>query len=82
MKFELGQVVYYLLNNKVHSAPVLSRKCIENAHDDWVNTEEQRSTFAPFGHSGITYSTCHGEVSEDDAYESKEQMMNLICFGD
>jgi hypothetical protein len=81
MKFELGQVIFYMMDNKVHSAPVLSRKCVENAHDDWISNEGQRKTFTPFGQSGNTYSTCHGEISEDDAYESKEQMMHSICFG-
>jgi hypothetical protein len=82
MKYELGQTIYYMLDNKLHSAKVLARKCVENAHDDWACTKEQRSSFTPWGPSGVVYKTCHAEVIEDDVYESKEQMMKAICFGD
>ncbi len=79
MKYELEQVIYYMLNNKPHNAPVLSRRCIENAHEDLVANECQDTFFKRFGDSGVVYSTCHTEVAEEEAYSSKEDMIRTLC---
>lgn len=74
-KFDLDQLIYYMHDNRIHSAPVVARMLIENAHDDWTSTPEQRDFFTPFGKSCETYSTCHGLVSADEAYASKEDLV-------
>jgi hypothetical protein len=79
MKYELKQTIHYMRDNRPHSATVLARKCVENLHDDWICTEEQKKTFTPYGVSGVVYSTCHGEVDEKDAFASKEEMVRVLC---
>ena len=78
-KFELEQLVHYMEDNRPHSAPVLSRMMVENAHEDWVATNEQANLLTPFGKGGAFYSTCHGIYSENDLFGSKEDMANFIC---
>ena len=74
-KFDLNQTIYYMRNNRIHSAPVLSRMMVENSKEEWANTNEQKNLFTAFGVSCETYSTCHGLVSADEAYASKEDLV-------
>ena len=76
MKYELKQVIYYLHNNKIHSSKVFSRKCVQNAYDDKPYSPCQEWLIALWGESGTFYSTQHGEVSEENAYASKEELIN------
>lgn len=62
---KLDQMAYYLKDNRVHSAPILSIMTVENLHDDWDSTEAQVNTFTPFGKSGVFYNTCHGIISQE-----------------
>lgn len=78
MKFELLQTAYYLKDNKVHSAPVLSRIFVENAHEDVVATSEQANFYMRFGGACILYSTCHGTVREEDAFESSQALAESL----
>lgn len=75
MKYELDQVIYYLRNNKIHAAPVLSRKHVDNLMQEAACTEQQKVFFTRFGLSGTWYSTCHGAVNEADAFASKEELL-------
>lgn len=78
MKYELEQTIFYIMDNVVHSAPVLSRMCVENAHDEWISNEEQKDAFAPFGFSGIKYSTCHGTIEEKHAFSSVDELLESL----
>lgn len=73
-KYELGQVVHYIYDSSFCSAAILSRQYVENQHDAWAHTKEQKALFTPWGDSGIYYSTCHGQFPEDHLYESREAM--------
>lgn len=64
-KFSLGQLVYYYINDKLHSAPVLSRRYVDNCHPTWVDTKEQVELFTRFGPNSSIYATVHGEFPED-----------------
>lgn len=76
-KYSLGQLIWYIMEGKLCSAPILARMCIENLHNDWSNTPEQERAFLPFGFSEIRYGTCHGTINENEAFESK---VALIAF--
>ncbi len=76
MKYELGQVIYYILDNRVHSAPVGSRMTVENSHDDWAHTSAQKESWTPFGESRIVYATCHNNsLTEEECFASKEELL-------
>jgi hypothetical protein len=77
-KYELNQLVYYLKDNKIHSAPILSRCIVENLHDEWNSTHEQEEFFCKFGKSAILYITCHGFFSEDKIFNSKEDLCKTL----
>jgi len=79
MKFKLNQTIHYLLENRPHSAPVMSRMTVDNAHDDWASTDEQKEAFTPFGESRVVYGTCHGLIEEQDAFESKRALAEFIA---
>lgn len=78
MKYELGQVIYYMLNGKPHSAAVLSRMRVENLHDNFVSTDAQKSTFTKFGHTGVMYATCHGVIDEENAFASRDELKEAV----
>ena len=77
-KFALDQVVYVILNNRVHSAPVLSRMLVENQRPDWNATPEQREFWQRFGVAGVKYATCHGEFHEEELFDSREALASAI----
>ena len=65
-------------DSKIHSAPILARVRVENLHEDWAHTKEQKELFAPFGPGGNKYATCHGLFSEDQFFSSKEELLASI----
>ena len=78
MKYGLDQVIHYMRDNRPHSAPVLARMQVDNLHDDFASTPEQKAIFTPFGPSRAVYATCHGLVLEDDAHPSKASLLLRI----
>ncbi len=78
MKYELGQLVYYMINNRIHSARINTRMIVENAHDDWCSTDKQKEAWQPYGISRVMYSTCHGEMPEEAVFASHEDLTNSL----
>jgi hypothetical protein len=77
-KFELGQTIYYLRANKLHSAPVLSRTCVENLDNTRYSTTAQIHLHQAFGRDMIAYSTCHGVIRPEEAFGSPEELATYI----
>lgn len=77
-KYELDQLVYYMKDNRLHSAPILARKAIENHGDFDARDPDQRHLFTPWGRSGIEYRTCHGFYKEHQLYASKEDLASAL----
>ena len=71
-KYELDQLVYYLKDNKLHSAPVLSRSITENLREDYD------TIFKQLGDSRRVYATCHGIINEEELFESKKALAEFI----
>lgn len=70
-KFRLGQEIFYIRDNRLHSAPVMSRRCVENSRECKSGGS---NLYSRFGHSGIEYSTVHGIIKEKEAFASKEDL--------
>lgn len=66
MNIKLLDVVFYNKNGQPHSAPVLSIVTVENAHDNWASTKQQKAVFQPMGPSGKLYFTVHGIVTPEE----------------
>ncbi len=79
-KFELEQTIYYIRENRIHSAPVLARMIVENSKEQWAHTYEQKLLFTPFGDSCETYSTCHGLIPAKEAFASKQDLVDFLLF--
>jgi hypothetical protein len=75
---EVGSTIWYLTGSVVCSADVLARMIVENKHEDWAHTEEQKELWMPFGPAGVFYATCHGIVSNRDAYGSKKDLIDAL----
>ncbi len=73
-KYKLGQIVYYMANNRVHGSTITSVNVVENMHNDWNSNKEQKQTWQPFGPSGIFYATCHGVLEEEKVFASQEEL--------
>ena len=69
-KYNLDQIIFYLMENRIHSAPVISRIYVDNLNQDWACTKEQKELFTRFGNNCIKYSTCHGEIEENKAFSN------------
>jgi hypothetical protein len=78
MKYELDQLVYYLNENKLHSANVISRMTVDNIREAECNPQQKDFYFA-FGPSGTYYRTCHGTFNEKEVFDSKEKLAEYIC---
>lgn len=76
--FDLEQTIYYIRENRIHSAPVLARMIIDNSKEQWANTYEQKRLFTPFGETCETYSTCHGFVQAFEAFGSKQDLVDHL----
>ena len=70
----VGDTIFYLRENRLHSAPILSKVVVENLHEDWDCTPEQKDSFLHFGPGGTRFCTCHGVVDENEAYETPEAL--------
>lgn len=78
----LGQTIYYLRNDKLHSAPILSKMIVENAHEDFSINSLQKEIFTRFGDARIIYATCHGEVNDNEAFGTPEALFaHLLKVG-
>jgi len=77
-KFELNQTVYYLMDNRVCDAPVVSRMLAENFHAKWNATKEQVEMWQRFGPCRVVYATVHGEHEEGTLFESREALAAAI----
>ena len=72
---KLGDVIWYVLDGKAHGAPILSVMTVENAHDDWAHTDEQKRTYQRFGPSRTAYATVHATLDAKDCFVSKEALL-------
>lgn len=78
----VGELIYYMRENRIHSAPILSKMIVENKNEDLASTPEQKSVFTPFGPARIIYGTCHGQVNSNEAFKSPEALFaNLLKAG-
>jgi hypothetical protein len=75
MKFKLDQMVWYMVNNKVGSAPVTARMQVENLHEDWAKTDGQ---WRPFGLGGTYYKTVHGIYREEEVFADKLELLDSL----
>lgn len=79
-KFALGQVVFYIENNRTHSAAIFSRMCVENLHDDWACTKEEKATWQAFGESCVKYVTIHGTYLESQLFDSLVNLTDRLLL--
>lgn len=77
MKIKLTDTstIWYMMDNKVCSAPILATMQVENLHNDWDSTPAQAETFIPFGKAGNYYATCHGVFNEDAVFATKDELL-------
>lgn len=72
-KFKLKDLIFYIRDNKVHSAPVLARRFV-----DCTDPQSNSDIYKRFGEPNISYSTCHGIVYEKEAFASKEELLKSL----
>ena len=75
MTIKPGDLVWYLGEKGVYSAHVLSIMTVENAHEDWACTKEQKEAFTPFGPAGTYVATVHYILPINKVFKSKEELL-------
>ena len=74
MKYELRQLIHYMRDNRIHNAPIQARKAVDfDSPLEWAG-----SAGIHFGDIGVTYYTCHGVIKEENAYPSKEALIESL----
>ena len=77
-KYKLGEVVYYMIDNIAHDAPILSIMIVQNAYEDLASTDVLKDIFTPFGMSRVVYATCHGLINESDCYATLSELKRSV----
>ena len=78
-KFKLNQIIHYMRDNHVHSAPICTVSHVINSHDDgWAYTKTQQTEWQRFGPTATNYVTYHGIVNEYEAYATKEELLKSL----
>lgn len=79
MKYNLEQLIWYMSEGNMCNAKVLARTTVENAHEDWASTKEQKSLFTPFGVAGVFYATTHGIFKQEEVFASKAELIEFLA---
>jgi hypothetical protein len=74
----LGALVWYMCDGRVHSAPVLSIQTVQNLHEEWAHTNEQKHTFTRFGTARTDVATVHGTFDAKACYSSKKELLESL----
>lgn len=72
---QLGDLIFYIVDSKVHSAPLTSIMVVQNLHDDWAHTDQQRQTWQPFGPAVVRYATVHGMFDARHCFVTREALL-------
>ena len=82
-KADIGTTIYYLHENRVHSAPVLSIKLVANQKDaeEKAHTDVQKDIYLHFGTAGVWYRTVHGIYPENQIFLTREALGTAIVNG-
>lgn len=75
-KFKVGQLVYFICENRLHSRDIGTIVIVENKHDDWDATDEQKKAFTPFGKSRIEYYICGDLFFEHQLFATKQELVD------
>jgi hypothetical protein len=78
--FALDQTVYYMFENRIHSATVMSRTIVENVHDE-IELAAGAPDWQPFGHNCIKYNTCDGILNQDQLYANQVSLVEDLMSG-
>lgn len=74
LKAGLGETIYYLKDNRIHSAEIHGiRVCKISGKISFINKGLYAHPIASED-EGIYYYTCHGEFHEDQVFLSKEAL--------
>lgn len=76
--FHVGDLIFYLRENRVHSAPILSRQIVSVRANIKPDTVEQAKLFTPFGPAMVRYATCHGVINGDEAYATRNELADSL----
>lgn len=77
-KYALKQTIFYLQDNVVKSAAILSRRFVENSDNQADLTDGQRKVYQIWGRNAIEYKTIHGIIEESKAFASKEELLKSL----
>ena len=68
MKYSLGQVVYYLMNNKIHNSAIFAK----------MKVQTTAGRVSQLGKPKELYETAHAIFSVDEIFTSKEDLVESL----
>jgi hypothetical protein len=70
-KYDVEQLIYYMGNNKVHSAPVLGRLYVEEC------VQQIGGSLSDLP-NGCHYKTCHGIFTESEVFGTRQELLESL----
>lgn len=78
LKFEIGQIVYYLNDNKICSGMITTIVIVENIGGEQHLTNEQEKNFLPAGKTRLEYYILKEEFNENELFDSRESLVQFL----
>jgi hypothetical protein len=77
MRYEIGQRVFYIFNNRVRDGLILARKTVVMNEDTYNTSESFRKSMDKFGTTGVTYlvSGRDSAVYGETLFPSREELL-------
>lgn len=77
-KYDLKQIIFFMHNNKVTSAEIVSRMIIENAYEQLAGTDYEKEMYIRFGRNIVRYATKRGILNENQIFSTKEELLESL----
>lgn len=77
-RFKIDQVIFYMSENQIHSAPILSINYVQTNPELKPSNKEQQQVFEPFGEAGIWYATIHGVLKEILVHPNRASLLDSL----
>jgi len=76
--YKIDDIIFYMTENKIHSAPIMSINVVETNPELTASNSEQKQVFTPFGEAGIWYATVHGVIKSNLVYTDRKSLLKSL----
>jgi len=82
MKYNLGDIAFFLKNNKINSGKIIAREMVDYMSKPYISIESYSFLRDDFGDErkkyAVEYNFTYLTFSESELFSSKEELLNFI----